>query len=58
MQSVNSKSRAVIDLEFLEMDSRDARERDGSSQAGYRLYDGSGDIEKAFPGNLPNITVD
>ncbi len=48
----------MIDLEFPEMDRRNKRERDGSSQAGYRLFDGSEDIEKASLGNLPNETVD
>lgn len=55
---MNSKSRAVVDLQFPEMNSRDGRERDGSSQAGYKLFYGSEDIEKASPGNLPNGTVD
>lgn len=55
---MDSKSRAVINLEFPGMNSRDEGERDGSSQAGYKLFDGSEDVEKASRGNLPNGTLD
>ena len=48
----------MVDLKFPEMNGRDERERDGSSQAGSRLFDGSEDIEKASPGNLLNGTLD
>ena len=47
----------MVDLKFPEMNGRDERERDGSSQAGSRLFDGSEDIEKASLGNLPDETV-
>jgi hypothetical protein len=40
IQSLNSKSRAMIDLEFPEMEIREGCERDGSPPAGYKLFDG------------------